>query len=71
MSTVYKTRKNEVIKAEIEVTKSMLLVAPSTKARNVVVSSEIRNARIMAMKRGLKDMVFGLSAVSYRLSPFI
>ena len=69
MSTVYKTRKNEVIKAEIEVTKSMLLVAPSTKARNVVVSSEIRNARIMAMKRGLKDMVLGYrrSVTGYRL----
>jgi len=58
-----------VIKAEIEVTKSMLLVAPSTKARNVVVSSEIRNARIMAMKRGLKDMVLGYrrSVTGYRL----
>jgi hypothetical protein len=48
----------------MEVTNSMLLVVPSTKARKVVVSSEIRNARMTAIKRGLKDMVLGLSVFS-------
>ena len=56
-----------MVKAEIDVTKSMLLVVPSTKAKKVVVSREIKNARMMAMKRRLRDMVFGYwrSATGY------
>lgn len=42
---------------EIAETNSIPLDTPSTKARKVVVISEIRNASITAMKRGLRDMV--------------
>jgi len=48
----------------------MLVVTPSTKAKKVVVMSEIRNARIKAMERGLNDIRLLEGAVSNRLSAF-
>ena len=57
MSTAYKTRKNEEIKADIAETNIIPLETPSTKARKEVVIREIRNASINAIKRGLRDMI--------------
>jgi UDP-N-acetylmuramyl pentapeptide synthase len=45
------------MKDEMAETKSIPLETPSTKARNVVVINDIRNANMMAMKRGLSDMI--------------
>ena len=64
ISTAYKTRKNELIKEEMEATKSILVAVLSTNAKKVVVISEIRNASIKAMNLGLKDMLNELLAVS-------
>lgn len=57
ISTAYNTRKKEEINDEMEATKSILVAVLSTNARKVVVISEIRNANIKAIKRGLKDML--------------
>ena len=42
---------------EIAETNSIPFETPSTNARNAVVMSDIRNARMTAIKRGLNDMV--------------
>jgi len=70
MSIVYRTRKKDDTNEAMADTKSMLVVTPSTKAKKVVVMSEIRNARIKAMKRGLNDIRLLEGAVSNRLSAF-
>lgn len=51
----------------MEETKSILRVTPSTNARNVVVISAIRNARIMAINRGLRDILNELVAFGRQL----
>lgn len=42
---------------EMAATKSIPVETPSTKAKKLVVMSEMRKASIKAIKRGLSDMV--------------
>ena len=57
ISTVYKTKKKDEEKAAIAATNNILRVTPSTEAKNEEVITEIRSARMMAIKRGLRDIV--------------